>query len=215
MFIIGPQVLVSLLLDCLLMGIVLMRFARSSRRANTIVFSDKAVIRKQPNGTWAFQFQVMELRRSQLIESHMRIHALHFTSPAKTPLGNNGAVEGARKYLSSHMMRVHDPSDEVGAFLLMCVPQLISHTIDFESPLKPQLKQASSVRLAASPPDPNSTVVKRKRGQSQTQAEGSENYELGDLNELREATSEATASASAAEGATSVSKLEKDSKENT
>eukprot|EP00049_Salpingoeca_infusionum_P025520 m.19897 g.19897 ORF g.19897 m.19897 type:complete len:464 (-) comp8095_c0_seq1:253-1644(-) len=89
----GPFVLlslcfVSLLLDALCIGVVFARMSRGTTRATTIVFSDKAVLRCIRN-EWYMMFQVGELKKHQLLESHVRMYAVQHSEAAVNPPDSN------------------------------------------------------------------------------------------------------------------------------
>ena len=71
---ISVQSFVGVLLQTVLVGIVFVRMTRAQPRRHTILFSDKAVIRKI-RGHLYFMFRVSELTSQQLVEAHVRFHS--------------------------------------------------------------------------------------------------------------------------------------------
>jgi hypothetical protein len=69
------QCLVHLLVEAVTIGVIYCRLARPSSRASTIIFSDKAVIRRI-RGRLYFMFQLWELRKHQLVEAHIRLYEI-------------------------------------------------------------------------------------------------------------------------------------------
>lgn len=122
-FVILIQSLVGVLLDAVLLGVIFSRISRGQRRANTVIFSDKAIIR-EVDGKPYFMFQVCEMRKHQLSEVHVRCYAMHRQS-------RHGMM------FQSLNMRLCHPDDELGGMLLIAMPSIIVHAIDKWSPLYP------------------------------------------------------------------------------
>ena len=91
------------------------------------MFSNFAVLRKI-RGQYYFMFQVCERRKHQLVEAHVRLYAVRHTFHADGTLDH---------VYQCHTMRVQQPDDDVGATLLMALPQVVVHRIDQWSPLFP------------------------------------------------------------------------------
>lgn len=71
-FVLTSQLLIGLIFEIVLTGVIFARIARPTRRAATIVFSNKAVLREH-DGKWYFQLQVTDQRNHQLVEAHIRL----------------------------------------------------------------------------------------------------------------------------------------------
>jgi hypothetical protein len=69
------QSVVGLFLDAALLGLLFNRVARGTPRANTILFSDRACVRKI-RGRYHLMFQVCEIRKHALIEAHVRVYTV-------------------------------------------------------------------------------------------------------------------------------------------
>ncbi|CAM9659452.1 unnamed protein product, partial [Ectocarpus fasciculatus] len=82
------QACIGLLIDAFLIGILFARLSRPQTRANTVVFTKNAVIRRV-RGESYFMFQVGELRKHQLLETRVRCYALRHERLTYNPCGNN------------------------------------------------------------------------------------------------------------------------------
>ncbi|KAF0717163.1 hypothetical protein AaE_010917, partial [Aphanomyces astaci] len=119
----------GIFLDSLCFGVFFVRFSRATRRATSVVFSKHAVV-QQIHGEYCVLFQVCERRRHQLVEAHVRCYGVakrHSDPPFQTL-----------------PMRIQSPDDNLGAFVLLALPQLIVHRIDPSSPLFPPPASSSS-----------------------------------------------------------------------
>ena len=67
--------IVSILLDCISLGIVYSHISSGRRRATSILFSDRAVIQRV-HGELYFGFQVVEQKKHPLVEAHVRCYAV-------------------------------------------------------------------------------------------------------------------------------------------
>ena len=63
--------IVSILLDCISLGIVYSHISSGRRRATSILFSDRAVIQRV-HGELYFGFQVVEQKKHPLVEAPLR-----------------------------------------------------------------------------------------------------------------------------------------------
>ena len=84
------QSVAGLFLDAALLGILFNRVARGTPRANTILFSDRACVRKI-RGRYHLMIQVCEIRKHALIEAHVRLYTVrkdvdHRALPARSAL---------------------------------------------------------------------------------------------------------------------------------
>ncbi|GMI01777.1 hypothetical protein TrST_g10413 [Triparma strigata] len=160
---ITTQVFISITFDAVAIGVIFQRLSRVQKRARTIVFSDKAIIRRI-RGRLFFMFQCSELRKHQLVEAHVRVYCVRHERAATNASGRNEREESdsdgeedlrsysdgeaasskRRKeekfdvetaYFQTHNVRLQHPDDELGAFLLMALPNVVVHRIDEWSPL--------------------------------------------------------------------------------
>ncbi|KAG5180748.1 inward rectifier potassium channel-domain-containing protein, partial [Tribonema minus] len=120
MVIITAQACSGLLIDALLIGLLFARLGRPQTRASTVVFSDKAVLRRI-RGEYYFMFQVAELRKHQLLETHVRCYAVRHHRTL--PIDANGALDESQPpetvHYQTHNMRLQHPDDELGGSMLL------------------------------------------------------------------------------------------------
>ncbi|KAF1794162.1 hypothetical protein JG687_00000734 [Phytophthora cactorum] len=121
--IITLESLMGILLDALAIGIIFQRFSRAQARANTIVMSTHACIRRI-RGNLYFMFQVCEMRKHQLVEAHVRMYAIR-----------HDVEFGEHYYFQSYPMRIQHPDDDLGGMLLLALPSVVVHRMDAWSPL--------------------------------------------------------------------------------
>ncbi|OQR93085.1 inward rectifier K channel (IRK-C) family protein [Achlya hypogyna] len=166
-----PQSFSGIFLDCICIGMFFVRFSRATRRANSIIFTQSAVVRKI-RGQYYFMFQVCERRKHQLLEAHVRCYAVRHEI---NPDGSEGAL------FQTHHMRLQQPDDDVGAYLLMALPQVVVrdlgtggrrdhpeqvHRIDQWSPFYPQECRRSDYEASTSAafPDPSQRAIDHENG---------------------------------------------------
>lgn len=138
MLVLYSQSLVGVLLDALAIGIIFQRFSRAQARANTIVLSTTAVVRRI-RGELYFMFQACEMRKHQLVEAHVRMYAIR-----------HDVEFGQHYYFQSHPMRIQHPDDDLGGMMLLALPSVVVHRMDAWSPLcRP--KSAASCGLHHNP----------------------------------------------------------------
>ncbi|KAJ0403503.1 hypothetical protein P43SY_010046 [Pythium insidiosum] len=147
----------GIFLDSICIGMFYARFARANKRATTIMFSNSAVIRKI-RGDYYFMLQVCERRKHQLVEAHVRLYAMrHVMTPKGSP----------EMLYQSHQMRVQQPDDDVGAMLLIAMPQVIVHRIDPWSPLFPPEclpTEGHYPKVCPAYPDPSQRLIDIENG---------------------------------------------------
>ncbi|RHY02159.1 hypothetical protein DYB36_005284 [Aphanomyces astaci] len=103
----------GIFLDAVCIGMFFVRFSRATTRACSIIFTNFAVIRRI-RGDYYFMFQ--------LAEAHVRCYAVrHEVS------GEDGCTEEA--LFQTHHMRIQQPDDDIGAFLLMALPQVVVNPV--------------------------------------------------------------------------------------
>lgn len=123
-------------------GLLFQRISRGQKRSKTILFSDKAVVRRV-KGVPYLLFRVGELRRHHLIEASVRVYCLrHERLPLNVSYSNGETVDRVREIETTHfiarqMALVH-PDEALGSHnILMSLPQVIVHKLDDKSPLVP------------------------------------------------------------------------------
>ncbi|EER13551.1 Inward rectifier potassium channel irk-1, putative [Perkinsus marinus ATCC 50983] len=130
--VLSMQCCVTVLLNASIIGLLYTRLSRGGKRAETILFSDKAVIRAGSDGKPYFMFQIVEMRKHQLIEAHVRCYFF--------------SHRGRYRFVGEYM-RLNRPNDELGAPLLLAMPTLVIHSIDRYSPLMPSSRLLVSAGL--------------------------------------------------------------------
>ena len=118
--------IVSILLDCISLGIVYSHISSGRRRATSILFSDRAVIHRV-HGELFLAFQVVEQKKHPLVEAHVRCYAVRDETDAW----------GRRVEFQPCAMRLDKPDDEMGSMLFLSLPSLVMHRLDAWSPLVP------------------------------------------------------------------------------
>jgi len=136
--ILSLQAIVTTLLNGFLIGVIFSRLSRPQSRASTIVFSSKALIQYNEDGAPHLVFRVVDLRRHQLIEGHIRCYCIMHQNTANFQ----------QRGLHIYPLRLNQPDDQLGAMLLLTAPQFVIHRIDAHSPLSPYFKPKELVPLA-------------------------------------------------------------------
>ncbi|TYZ67809.1 hypothetical protein PybrP1_005619 [[Pythium] brassicae (nom. inval.)] len=132
--VITSESLVGMLLEAISIGIIFQRFSRAQARANTIVLSTNAVVRRI-RGELYFMFQACEMRKHQLVEAHVRMYAIR-----------HDVEFGTHYYFQSHPMRIQHPDDDLGGMLLLALPSVVVHRMDAWSPLcRPKSRAACAL----------------------------------------------------------------------
>eukprot|EP00586_Coscinodiscus_wailesii_P017614 CAMPEP_0172500448 /NCGR_PEP_ID=MMETSP1066-20121228/138462_1 /TAXON_ID=671091 /ORGANISM="Coscinodiscus wailesii, Strain CCMP2513" /LENGTH=460 /DNA_ID=CAMNT_0013274685 /DNA_START=130 /DNA_END=1512 /DNA_ORIENTATION=- len=115
------QMMFSMCFNALLLSLLFTRISRAESRSAQILFTDKAVIRKDDKGRLLFKIKVYDAdSKYPLVESHVRLYVVHSCSN--------------RNY---HPLRITVPDDDLGATLLTSIPSTIVHHIDNYSQLLP------------------------------------------------------------------------------
>jgi len=127
-FILGAASLWQTFIHAVLIGLIFTRISRAAGRASSVCFSEKAII-SEIEGKPYFMFQVCDFRKHQLCEAHIRLYSVRH---AET---NSGVA------FQTRAMRLQHPDDELGAMLLLALPQVVVHRIDSWSPLWPDQAQ--------------------------------------------------------------------------
>lgn len=136
--IITLESLIGVILDAMAIGLIFQRFSRAQSRANTIVMSTSACVRRL-RGNLYFMFQVCEMRKHQLVEAHVRMYAVR-----------HDVEFGQHYYFQSYPMRIQHPDDDLGGMLLLALPSVVVHRMDAWSPLM-RPKSATSCPLHHNP----------------------------------------------------------------
>jgi hypothetical protein len=115
---ITAEAVVGTVIDTLLVGLIFGKLQRSAPRSMSITFSHKAILRRIGNEMF-FLFRVVEARKLQICEAHVRCYAVkHGEREDGTPL-----------LFQQHVMRIMQPDDELGGMLLLMLPTEVVHQV--------------------------------------------------------------------------------------
>lgn len=132
------QVCTAITFDAVAIGLLFLRMSRGRKRGKTIIFSDKAVIRRV-RGCPHLLFRIGELRRNFIIEATVRVYCVrHERYPVQHQRDNqecSSSIETTH-FVTRHVSLAH-PDETTGSHLLMSIPQVIVHKMDLASPLTP------------------------------------------------------------------------------
>jgi potassium inwardly-rectifying channel subfamily J len=117
------QSVVGVFIECVATGIVFSKLIRPKRRFRTIMFSEKAVVNRQPDGQMALQFRVGDMRKKCLIAATVSAVVI------KTDWTN----EGEQLPLCQHALELRTETDDDATFLIW--PETITHVLNEASPL--------------------------------------------------------------------------------
>lgn len=121
-------------------GLLFQRISRGQKRSKSILFSDKAVIRRV-RGVPYLMFRVGELRRHHLIEASVRAYCLYHERLPLSKCTNEPSVGRVHEIETTHFLArqlaLLHPDDTLGPHILMSLPQVIVHRLDEKSPLVP------------------------------------------------------------------------------
>lgn len=115
------QCIIGLLISSTMLGLIFAKVSRPHKRRSTIMFSRHAVIGPR-NGKLYLMFRVADLRKRQLIESHIRVFLIrrHVTTEGeyigcyRCPLevANDGDDDGERIFLFAPVVVVHEINED-------------------------------------------------------------------------------------------------------
>ena len=128
------QSIVGVMISSCMAGIVFAKLARPKARSHTVMFSKNAVISLRNGQLW-LMFRVCNMRKSHLIESHLRAQLLHHRK--KSPEGELLAYECEElKVTTQHSFDEDDDQDdyETEDRTLLLFPCTVAHRIDENSP---------------------------------------------------------------------------------
>ena len=117
------QCLSGLLIDSFMLGLVFTKLTRPRNRRKTILFSELAVIRNI-NGERFLEFRIADVRRSQLVEAHVRVTAYWYKK-------DEGSGETT---LEQYDLEVgYDTGRDR---LMLLAPVIVRHPLNAGSPLR-------------------------------------------------------------------------------
>lgn len=117
------QCLIGLIIDSVMLGLVFTKLTRPRNRRKTIFFSELAVIRTAADSKRYLEFRIVDVRRSQLVEAHIRATMYWYKEDSET----------GESILEQHDL---DVGYDTGIDRVMLLaPVIICHPITPSSPL--------------------------------------------------------------------------------
>lgn len=127
------QVCCALTFDAVAIGLLFQRISRGHKRAKTVLFSDKAIVRRV-QGVPYLMFRIAELRSHQLIEATVRGYCIrHERHVVASVDGIAPPTVETTHYVTRTLNFLHQ---EAGSHILMSLPQVLVHRMDETSPLR-------------------------------------------------------------------------------
>lgn len=121
-FMVVFQSIMGCIIDAFMIGAIMAKMARPKKRAQTLLFSQNAVIALR-DGKLCLMFRVANLRKSHIVEAHVRAQLV---KPRFTEEG---------EYIPLDQMDMNVGYDKGTDRLFLVAPLTIIHEIDEESPL--------------------------------------------------------------------------------
>lgn len=115
------QTLIGSVVDAVMVGCMFVKISQPKKRAQTLVFSEKAVI-SQRNGQMCLMFRVGDLRNSNLVEAQIRSKLI------KSRLTSEG------EFMPLHQSELNIGFDTGADRLFLVTPITVVHVIDETSP---------------------------------------------------------------------------------
>lgn len=130
----------SLLIDLVIIGILFQRISRAHKRASTIIFSDKLLLRIR-GGSVELAFRIAEMQDGLLmqvvLQAYVLLHRVDLFSALDLDEASSAEGEvGDCEEVVLKAVRLQGLDDNNNA-LLCGVPMTVTHTIDRDSPLAP------------------------------------------------------------------------------
>ena len=126
------QMTISMMFNAFLFSFFFTRLAKSESRAVQVVFSDKIVVRVTERGTIVWQARVYDVDQGHgIVEAHVRMYALLKHKDAD---GHPQLVQ----------LRIVSPNDDLGGVLFLNIPTVVTHEMDYYSPLYPSYKDPAA-----------------------------------------------------------------------
>ena len=120
------QMTFSMMFNAFLFSFFFTRLAKSESRAVQVVFSEKCVVRVTERGDIVWQVRVYDVDQGHgIVEAHVRMYALLKHKDAD---GHPQLVQ----------LRIVSPNDDLGAVLFLNIPTVVTHEMDYYSPLYPR-----------------------------------------------------------------------------
>lgn len=115
------QQIFSMIFNAFLLAFLFARFSRCESRSHQVLFTNKAILRKDKRGRFVFEVKLYDVdSKFPLVEAHVRMYLVHYCQN--------------RNYIPLRILR---PNDDLGATLCSSIPTVISHHIDAYSAMTP------------------------------------------------------------------------------
>nr|XP_009859945.1 ATP-sensitive inward rectifier potassium channel 12-like isoform X2 [Ciona intestinalis] len=121
-FMVVVQSVFGCILDAFMIGLIMAKISRPKKRAETLMFSNKAVINMR-DGQLCLMVRVGNLRKSHLVEATIRMQYIH----------SRETLEG--EFIPLEQIDLHLDLKNDSDRLFLVTPQTICHPIDENSPL--------------------------------------------------------------------------------
>ena len=122
------QTLVGIMIDAFLLGLTFAKISRPRERSKTVLFSEHAVITLR-DGKMCLIFRVGDVRKSQLVEAHIRLQLFRRITTAE---GHEFPFYQQNLRVCYDWRNYQEDDDRHQLFLLF--PQDVIHVIDERSP---------------------------------------------------------------------------------
>lgn len=129
------QTVVGLMLDATVIGVVFQKLANANARANTMIFSDTALLEVEDACTY-LRFRVADMSFRPLSQATMQVYCVQHHRDASQP-------RGIRVELAA--MQLEEPDRDIhNGIIFLGLPAMVSHKIDYNSPLAPDVPSGTS-----------------------------------------------------------------------
>ncbi|KAL7579912.1 hypothetical protein ACA910_004916 [Epithemia clementina (nom. ined.)] len=117
------QMVWSMMFNAFLFAFFYNRLGRCETRAVQVVMANKAIVNMSPESQVRFQVRIFDVdAKHPVVEAHIRFYAVHKARPVP------------------RLLRLLQPNDELGAYLFLSLPTVVSHHIDIYSLLHPPVE---------------------------------------------------------------------------
>jgi hypothetical protein len=130
------QVCTAITFDAVAVGLLFQKISAGQRRGKTIIFSDKAIIRRV-QGKLYLMFRIAEFRRYHLIDASVRVYCVKNERIRVGRDANSGTPSIESTYFVTRQMKLLHPDDNFDSRVLMSIPQVLVHELSSSSPLHP------------------------------------------------------------------------------
>mmetsp|Transcript_19721 Transcript_19721/g.37080 ORF Transcript_19721/g.37080 Transcript_19721/m.37080 type:complete len:409 (-) Transcript_19721:183-1409(-) len=124
------QTVVGLMLDATVIGVVFQKLANANARANTVIFSDTALLEVEDRCVY-LRFRVADMSWRPLSQATMQVYCVQHHRDESQPRGIR--VELAAVHLEEPDTDIHN------GIIFLGLPAMVSHKINYESPLSPDV----------------------------------------------------------------------------